>query len=109
METIGIHKLIHGSIMTCAVTDDCITLRTNIGLVGGNTSFKGLKERLEIELHSLMADSAGRKINVPAVEQGKFADWVGGSLLASLPTFKSMWIAAEEFYESGSGIVHLKC
>ena len=35
--------------------------------------------------------------------------WIGGSILASLSTFKSMWITKDEYDEAGPSIVHRKC
>ena len=52
---------------------------------------------------------SGIKIKVVAPEERKFSVWIGGSVLASLATFQSMWITKEEFDESGAGIVHRKC
>ena len=49
------------------------------------------------------------KIDVIAPPERKYSTWIGGSILASLPTFKSMWISKEEYDESGASIVHRKC
>ena len=36
--------------------------------------------------------------------------WIlGGSILASLSTFQSMWITKSDYAEHGSSIVHRKC
>ena len=35
--------------------------------------------------------------------------WIGGSILASLSTFLTMWISKQEYDESGPQIVHRKC
>jgi actin, other eukaryote len=34
---------------------------------------------------------------------------IGGSILASLSTFQTMWIKKEEYEEAGPTIVHRKC
>ena len=36
----------------------------------------------------------------------KYSVWVGGSKLATLPSFKTMWITKEEYEEFGASIVH---
>jgi actin beta/gamma 1 len=37
------------------------------------------------------------------------APWLGGSILADLSTFQSMWISKDEYTEAGPKIVHSKC
>jgi centractin len=34
--------------------------------------------------------------------------WCGGSILASLSTFKSMWVTKQEYQEQGRSVVHRK-
>jgi len=34
---------------------------------------------------------------------------IGGSILASLSTFQTMWIKKEEYEEAGPTLVHRKC
>ena len=46
------------------------------------------------------------KIKLIAPLNRKYSVWVGGSNLASLPTFKSMCITKEEYEEFGPSIVH---
>ena len=38
-----------------------------------------------------------------------YSVFVGGSIVASLPTFDSMWITREEYGEVGVAIVNRKC
>ena len=38
-----------------------------------------------------------------------FSVWLGGSILASLSTFQTMWINKQEYDESGPSIIHRKC
>jgi actin-related protein len=46
---------------------------------------------------------------VRAPPERKYATWIGGSIMASLSTFQSFWMAKEEYDESGPAIVHRKC
>merc|ERR1719361_1085931 len=55
-----------------------------------------------------MAPSSMRVVVVAPPER-KFAAWNGGSIMASLSSFQSMWITQDEYNESGPGIVHRKC
>jgi len=35
--------------------------------------------------------------------------WIGGSVLASLPTFGKMWVTRADYQEAGESIVHRRC
>ena len=47
------------------------------------------------------------KIKIFAPPERKYSTWIGGSILASLSTFKKMWISADE-YKEDNNIVHKK-
>lgn len=49
------------------------------------------------------------KIKIIAPPERKYSVWIGGSILASLSTFQTMWISKHEYDEGGPGIVHRKC
>ena len=77
----------------------------SIALAGGNTMFPGFSERMKKELTSLLPP--GPRIRVfPAIQ---YASWIGGSILASLSTFKQLVITKDEYMEFGPAIVHRKC
>lgn len=59
------------------------------------------------EIISLTPTSERVKIIAPP--ERKYSVWLGGSIVASLPTFQQMWITKEEYDENGSAIVHKKC
>ena len=82
-------------------------LYANVVLSGGTTMFPGMAERVTKEISALAPSSM--KIKVIAPPERKYSVWVGGSILASLSTFQSMWISKEEYDESGPRIVHRKC
>merc|ERR1711913_182579 len=86
MEACGIHETTYNSIMKCDV-DIGKDLYANVVLSGGSTM----------------------KIKIIAPPERKYSVWIGGSILASLSTFQSMWISKQEYDESGPGIVHRKC
>ncbi len=50
-----------------------------------------------------------RKIKIIAPPERKYSVWIGGSILASLSTFQTMWITKAEYDEAGPQIVHRKC
>ena len=49
------------------------------------------------------------KIKTIAPPERKYLLWIGGSILASLPTFQQMWISKQEYDELGPSIIHIKC
>lgn len=43
---------------------------------------------------------------IAAPQERLYSTWMGGSILASLDTFKKMWIPKREFDEEGQRAVH---
>eukprot|EP01013_Petalomonas_cantuscygni_P007295 TRINITY_DN1901_c0_g2_i1.p1 TRINITY_DN1901_c0_g2~~TRINITY_DN1901_c0_g2_i1.p1 ORF type:complete len:377 (-),score=114.47 TRINITY_DN1901_c0_g2_i1:260-1390(-) len=106
LEAHGIHETTFNSINKCDI-DVRKDLYSNIVLSGGTTMYEGLPERISKEIQGL-APSA-MKIKVIAPPERKYSVWIGGSILASLSTFQTMWIKKEEYEESGPTLVHRKC
>ena len=75
----------------------------NIVISGGNTMFKGFKERLEKEICRLFD---GARVTAAL---GGDAAWIGGSIFANRETYPQMVITREEYDEMGVGIVHRRC
>ncbi|KAF5320743.1 hypothetical protein D9619_001206 [Psilocybe cf. subviscida] len=102
----GIHNAIHNAISKC---DEELhqTLYKNIVLSGGSTMFPGMTARLTKEIRALAPPHLDVKIIAPAGR--KHSVWIGGSILASLSTFQSMWISRAEYDERGPLIVHQRC
>lgn len=67
----------------------------------------GFRERVESQIPVLAP--AAMAVNVTASHDRMYATWIGGSILASLSTFKDMVVTKEEYFEVGSSIVHRKC
>lgn len=105
-EATGIHEKVYNSIMRCDI-DIRKDLFLNIVLSGGSTMFPGITERMSKEITALAPSST--KIEVIALPERKFSAWIGGSILASLSTFKRMCITKGEYDEIGPSIVHRKC
>ena len=106
MESPGIHELIYNSIMKCDV-DIQKEMYYNIVLSGGSTMFPGITERLKKELVALAPSTT--RIRIIAPLERKYLTWIGGAILAALPTFNLMWISKEEYDACGPAIVHRKC
>nr|CAG4716559.1 unnamed protein product [Naegleria fowleri] len=101
----GLHENTFTSIHRCD-RDIRQELYRNVILSGGSTMFEGMTERITKELVSMAPSSM--RINAIALPERHYAAWIGGSLLASLPTFQEMWVTREEYEEVGACIVHRK-
>jgi actin-related protein len=102
----GVHKYCFDSVMKCD-NDVRRDLFSNVILSGGSTLFEGMAERMWQEIHQLAPTN--NRIKVLAPPERLYSVWLGGSILASLSTFQSMWISKMEYDESGPSIVHRKC
>ena len=102
----GLHKYTYDSVMKCDV-DVRRDLFANIILSGGSTLFEGLSARLWNEIHMIAPST--NKIKILASPERKYSVWLGGSILASLSTFQTMWINKGEYDEFGPSIIHRKC
>lgn len=105
LEYPGIHELLAYSISR-ADLDLRQTLFSQIVLSGGSTMFEKFGERLLNDLKKLAPKDI--KIRISAPPERKMSTWIGGSILASLATFKKMWISKEEFDEEGFAVLHKK-
>ncbi|XP_045172009.2 actin-3-like [Mercenaria mercenaria] len=105
MGTPGLHEATYNSIMKCDV-ESRKDLCANIVLSGGSTMYPGIADRMQKEITALAPSTM--KIKIIAPPERKYSAWVGGSILASLPTFQKMWISKQEYDESGPSIVHRK-
>jgi actin-related protein len=102
----SIQQLTHASV-TASDIDVRKDLCKNIILSGGTTMYEGLADRLKSEVTNMMP--AGAEIRVIAAPDRKYAVWKGASTLASLSTFASSWVTAEDYQEHGAAVVHRKC
>ncbi|KIJ95203.1 hypothetical protein K443DRAFT_333183 [Laccaria amethystina LaAM-08-1] len=105
LESAGIHETTYNSIFKCDL-DIRRDLFGNVVLSGGTTMFPGISDRMQKEL--LAQAPASMKVKIVAPPERKYSVWIGGSILASLSTFQSMWCTKEEYDEAGSSIVHRK-
>ncbi|XP_019253290.1 PREDICTED: actin-104-like isoform X2 [Nicotiana attenuata] len=106
MEAKGIHEKIYNSIMRFDI-DIRKDLFSNIVLSGGSTMFPGIAERMSKEITALAPSSM--KTNVIAPPERMYSAWIGGSVLASISSFKNWLITKGEYDEFGPSILHKKC
>ena len=105
-ESHGLHERLYNNIMKCDI-DIRKELYANIVLSGGSTMFPGISDRMAKELNLLVPERM--KIRVIAPPERKYSVWIGGSILASLSSFNSMWVSKQEYDECGPSIIHRKC
>ncbi|KAI9202481.1 actin-related protein [Polychytrium aggregatum] len=104
LEYAGIHQVVADSINK-ADMDLRKALFSNIVLSGGSTLTNGFGDRLLNEIKKLALKDV--KIKIYAPPERKYSTWIGGSILASLGTFKKMWVSSEE-YQEDPDIIHKK-
>jgi len=80
------------------------TLFSQIVLAGGSTLTPGFGDRLLAEVRA--RSPSHTRIRISAPPERIHSAWVGGSILASLATFKNMWVTRSEYEEYGSGLLH---
>ena len=100
-------RAIHDVLMTSILQSDMdlrSTLFSNIVLSGGSTLLPGLGDRLLYEVRQRAPERT--RIRISAPPERRESAWVGGSILASLATFKNMWVGRNEYEEYGSSILH---
>jgi len=105
-ESAGVHEFTYRNIMRCDI-DVRKDLYANIVLSGGTTMYPGIGDRMQKEVIDFAPSSI--KIKIIAPPERKYSVWIGGSILASLSTFQTLWITKDEYDESGPAIVHRKC
>lgn len=79
----------------------------NMVLAGGSSLFPGLADRLGHQMAARAPE--GMQVKVIAAPERYLAVWIGGSILASLPNFQTMWIKRQDYLEVGASVIHRKC
>lgn len=106
LDCTGLHYAVHESIMKCNMNTQR-DLFANIVLSGGTTTFRNFEKRLHTELAALTAGSI--KVSITAPVERKYSVWIGGSILASLSAFQSMWITKQQYDEYGPNVAFRQC
>ncbi|KAJ7174421.1 actin 2 [Mycena filopes] len=106
LSTLGVHEKIYESIRKCDL-DIRRAMYGNVVLSGGSTLFPGLADRMYKEVTELCPSSM--MVRIVAPPERRYSAWIGGSILASLDTFRDMWCSKQEYDEFGPAIVHRKC
>ncbi|KAI3409840.1 Alpha-centractin [Globodera pallida] len=101
----GIAHCVANAIFKCDV-DLRKTLYQNIVLSGGSTMFTGFGDRLLAETKRLCPKDV--KVRILAPQERIFSTWIGGSILASLDTFRKIWVTKQQYENNGKIIIARK-
>lgn len=102
-EEAGVADILVNAVMKSDI-DLRSTLFSQVVLAGGSTLIPGFGDRMLYEVRS--RSPSHTKIRISAPPDRINSTFVGGSILASLATFKSMWTSKTEYEEHGSNILH---
>jgi len=103
-------------------------LANNLLVVGGTSTMAGFYDRLKSELSPIRRPQKYHRQNLPYFnrmnndsadnnqqegptfqiysDSNKSVQWVGGSILSSLPEFQNSWISKTDYQESGLNALH---
>lgn len=110
----GLHECVTASIAMCD-KDLQRDLLDAVVVAGGSTMLPGFCQRFQSELQTATKRPALRVVPDPDVrERGynshrRLAAWVGGSMFASLATFRDVHITKQEWEEYHEAILDRKC
>jgi len=102
-EEMGVADTLVNSIMKSDM-DLRSTLFSQIVLAGGSTCTPGFGDRLLSEVKEKAPSHT--RIRISAPPERIYSAWAGGSILASLATFKDMWVTRSEYEEYGDSVLH---
>lgn len=98
LEYSGVHHCLVGAVRR-ADLELRRTLFGNMVLAGGTTKLPGFGDRLLSEVRKLAPRDV--KIRISAPRNRDKTTWIGGSILASLNSFRSMWLTKKDWEERG--------
>jgi len=101
-ESSPVQSLLQSSLNSCDLSLRS-SLNENIVLSGGTTLLPGFPERLLEEVRAVAPEYTRVRILAPEGREG--SEWSGGSILASLSTFRDLWISKQEWEEEGDRII----
>ncbi|XP_018410390.1 PREDICTED: actin-like protein 6A [Nanorana parkeri] len=107
---LGITDIVSRSIETCDANIQP-KMFANVIVVGGNTLLQGFTERLTKEVFRKTPQNTRLKLFAHSLvpERRRLSPWIGGSTIASLGSFKQIWISKQDYEEGGKQCVEGKC
>eukprot|EP01007_Sphenomonas_quadrangularis_P002868 NODE_492_length_1424_cov_218.110545_g372_i0.p1 GENE.NODE_492_length_1424_cov_218.110545_g372_i0~~NODE_492_length_1424_cov_218.110545_g372_i0.p1 ORF type:complete len:368 (-),score=39.83 NODE_492_length_1424_cov_218.110545_g372_i0:249-1352(-) len=108
-QTLGLHTAVIQAVGKVDTPDITPQFYSNMVLAGGTSMLRGLPERLTAEVKRLLqANDASDSVRLLTPTERKTSAWVGGSILASLPTFQDCWVSQADWKEDGH-LIHRDC
>ena len=94
----------------CKTSDENLaqTLLQSVVVCGGTSAMTGFVERAQNEFSISSQSPVKCYAGITAADKQHSA-WIGGSIVASLGNFNTLWITKREYEEHGVGIVGKKC
>jgi len=109
----SISSMVNEVIDKCKTSDESLaqSILGNVVVCGGTSAMTGFSERIQNELsHGFKNFAPVVKCHSgPTAADKQNSAWIGGSIVASLGNFSSLWITKREYEEHGVGIVGKKC
>ncbi len=119
----NIPQIIQNSLYRCELDGSMNNMWQNIILSGGNSCYKGLQDRLKVELDAKSPQNTRVKIiavsdierssdkadKMKSIMDRAMCPWLGGSIMGSLGSFHEIWISRKDYDEYGANIVDSKC
>ena len=106
-------SMVNEVIDKCKTSDESLaqSILSSVVVCGGTTAMTGFSERIQNELTHEFKNFAPmvKCQSGPSVADKQNSAWIGGSIVASLGNFSSLWITKREYEEHGVGIVGKKC
>ena len=106
LELDGIHKQLFHSVFRCSI-EQRKELFNNIVITGGTSLLPGFQSRVQQEIEQ-MVPTQFQPANVIASKERRFGAWMGGSIVAQLPSMQQMWIRKRDYNEHGPQIINRK-
>ncbi|XP_072460529.1 actin-like protein 7A [Notamacropus eugenii] len=100
---------LHTQTLTCLNKCDIALKRdlmNNILLCGGTTMLNGFPDRFQKELSKICPNDIP---TVNVLPERDTSVWTGGSILASLQGFQSLWVQRSEYQEHGPFFLYRRC
>ncbi|KAG2389522.1 hypothetical protein C9374_014082 [Naegleria lovaniensis] len=104
-EAPGLADLVFDTFKNCPI-DVRREYYSSIILSGGNTLLNGFQERTKIELEN--NEKSFKPFRVIADPMRQFGAWMGGSVIASLPSFENVVVTFEDWDDYGTKSLYLK-
>lgn len=101
----GVHNILANSVLKSDM-DLRRMLWSNIVLAGGTTQLRDFGPRLLGEIKKMAPQHVKIKIQAPMDRQNTV--WCGGSILASLSSFKQIWVSKRTYEEEGPRALHTR-